>query len=1443
MTVIASPPSLSQHRNINGDFARPSNIQNNQSVPRPSQPPAENGLSNYNTANILSNRSNSVGNSSQVNGHAAGDIAAGGNHNLSPEQQELIRSRTENQRPAQRPRAQLARTQTDFGPNHQTRSSRPGATDEVAELRHFGDQYNSKEFLGALNSSFYMYFTDKRHETGGKPTDSAQVRPPEKWRDKDRQKTVSAALVLCLNLGVDPPDLIKTNPCASMECWQDTMNSTASNNKLLEIIGKRLQEQYENMSIKTRYKQYLDPSIEETKKFCVSLRRNAKEERVLFHYNGHGVPLPTPSGEFWVFNRDYTQYIPVSMYDLQTWLGGPCFYIYDISHAGNILANFDRFIDKHLTENAEARERDPNAPLQNYTNNIQLAACTKSEMLPTNPELPADLFTCCLTTPIDISIRYHVLENEMPSSLSLKDLSKVPGRASERRSPMGELNWILTAITDTIAWNVLPPPLFRMLFRQDLMAAALFRNFLVAQRIMRAYGCHPESSPAIPDTHDHPLWESWDLAIEIVLAQLPAMLAAEQSGPSYEYQHSTFFAEQLVAFKMYLEQGAPDQKPPPQLPIVLQVLLSQQHRLQALVLLSRFLDLGPWAVSLALTIGIFPYVVKLLQSPAIELKPIMIFIWGRIVAVDITAVQQDLLKDNGYQYFTNTMLPGAILPVGNPDDHQAMSAFVTAMFCRNFPQGKNVCLSPELIEACIIHIQNPQTPLLRQWACLCISMLWGDFPEAKWVGIRCFAHHRLCALVIDPIPEVRAAAIHALTNFLGIPDLTEQVAQNEETIASALVSITSDGNAMVRKELLVFFSTFVKRYQNKFLVAAYETLVEERDNLMYPGVDGQPKKPNGTYVNGFYDDNQTDDSRSSKMSHNSVQGSIWYHLLTMSVDPHPEVAQGASTVIEYVHEALLESPLGCETQVVVENLVALIKQKEKSSRQPSAAPTTRAPPPQPSAGPQASSKNDGHLSTGLRRNASVAAALKYLGLGGGASSDDLPAPSGNLSTQQKRSSSLQRPGVPAEWSTPPNQNDPTSTAARYEKARAPMPKGFKKRDENTFPMIPLQSSFFEWSIEYFREPQMKPNEPDEPGSDDYNARLWRRERNDRTLDSTQPLKGVAASKPWDINTAFFNNGSQPMKMCFHQFENHLAIADDRDSVCIWNWQKSNRLNRFSNGNPKGSKINETCFINEDDNALLMTGSSDGVIKIYRNYESEKNIELVSAFRALTDLVPSNKNAGLVLDWQQGQGKILVAGDVKVVRVWNAATEICTNDIPARSGSCITSLTSDQVAGHVFAAGYGDGAIRIFDTREKPSMAMVKHWRRHKQWITNIHMQRGGFRELVSGSRNGEVRLWDIRKDEPVREIEGMEGGGTMRTLSVHEHAPVFATGSDTHALTLFNVNGHRINNIRPYSPLLTTLAKSSPIACTAFHPHRMQLAVGSVGHGNVEVFSCVEKGG
>lgn len=64
-------------------------------------------------------------------------------------------------------------------------------------------------------------------------------------------------------------------------------------------------------------------------------------------------------------------------------------------------------------------------------------------------------------------------------------VDEIPGKLTERRSPLGELHWIFTAIVDAIAWNSMPLDLFQKLFRQDLLVASLFRNFLLADRIMR----------------------------------------------------------------------------------------------------------------------------------------------------------------------------------------------------------------------------------------------------------------------------------------------------------------------------------------------------------------------------------------------------------------------------------------------------------------------------------------------------------------------------------------------------------------------------------------------------------------------------------------------------------------------------------------------------------------------------------------------------------------------------------------------------------------------------------------------------------------------------------------------------------------------------------------------------------------------------------------------
>lgn len=681
------------------------------------------------------------------------------------------------------------------------------------------------------------------------------------WRLKERVKTVSVALVLCLNVGVDPPDVIRTDPCAHLECWLDPLADEPQ--KAIESISLCLEKQYEQWQSRARYKKCLDPTVEEVKRLCTSLRRYSKDDRVLFHYNGHGVPKPTTKGEIWVFNEKYTQYIPLSIYDLQQWVSAPAIYVFDCSCAGSIVDSFLEFAKQHKRDyEAELKQynlsrdeacnqlapnqtglrknqdcstdsgrqaacdmqnspddinannfvlRDPPIKPPNYENCFHLAACEANQMLPMQPDLPADLFTSCLTTPIKMALRWFIQKNSMhlKPKISLDLVDKIPGTLSDRRTMLGELNWIFTAITDTIAWDVLPRDLFQRLYRQDLLVASLFRNFLLADRIMRSYHCTPVSYPRLPKTCSHPMWRAWDMVVDLCLSQIVDVLEERAT-----FKTSTFFAEQLTAFEVWLDSNKNHSQTPDHqlLPIILQVLLSPVHRLRALDLLSRFLNLGPDAVNSALSVGIFPYVLKLLQSNAREVRPFLLSIWAKILAID-RRCQADLVKDHYHRYFLN------ILSDGLYDAHyRTMAAFVLTCIVREFPAGQEVAYQSNLIASCLEQIDDPD-PVLKKWLAICLGTSWDNYEDARWCGVRSCAHEKLYTILDDPDPEVRAAAVFALGTFINSStERTDHANTIDHSIAMKLVTTSLfDSSVLVRHELVVALQYLVLAFENQFL--------------------------------------------------------------------------------------------------------------------------------------------------------------------------------------------------------------------------------------------------------------------------------------------------------------------------------------------------------------------------------------------------------------------------------------------------------------------------------------------------------------------------------------------------------------------------------------------------------------------------------------------------
>uniref|UniRef100_A0A2C9JG35 Raptor N-terminal CASPase-like domain-containing protein n=1 Tax=Biomphalaria glabrata TaxID=6526 RepID=A0A2C9JG35_BIOGL len=1225
------------------------------------------------------------------------------------------------------------------------------------------------------------------------------------WRMKERMKTVSVALVLCLNVGVDPPDVVKISPCARMECWIDP--HTMSPQKALETIGSNLQKQYERWQPKARYKQSLDPTVEEMKKLCVSLRRNAKEERVLFHYIGHGVPKPTSNGEIWVFNKSYTQYIPLSLYDLQIWMGSPSIYVFDCSNAGIIIDLFKTFTTQREQESAQTTAAQINTEQSvpsSIKNSILLAACGSTENLPMNPDLPADLFTSCLTTPVKVALRWYVLNNRsLVPGLTMDMVDKIPGQLSDRRTMLGELNWIFTAITDTIAWNLLPRELFQKLFRQDLLVASLFRNFLLAERIMRSYNCIPISSPKLPSSHQHYMWQAWDLALDLCLQQLTLKPI---SPDGMTFIHSPFFAEQLTAFKVWLDYGTESRRPPEQLPIVLQVLLSQVHRVRALDLLGKFLDLGSWAVNLALSVGIFPYVLKLLQSSAKELRPLLVFIWAKILAVD-PSCQTDLVKDSGHKYFLGLLSETTAAP-----EHRTMAAFVMAIIMNNYAPGREAALKDNTISTCLEQLSDPNAHL-RQWLALCLAKVWTNFDNARWCGVRDRAHEKLSKLLSDPEPEVRAATVFALGTFVSrSPDRTDHSVAVDVNVGNLLVTCITDGSPLVRKELVVAFGGYVSVYISQF-VNLVKRIQEEEKERMAMSLDMAsmfaPPRPVDSFASGGMRRSQSRGSFKSLTTSEKLgmfRAASSHQLSTMTTSPSTDslgderlvirrVSSGASitghtfvTVYSSMWQALNELAADPHPQVAVmaKSVVDAVKKKASTTARPRQVVQAVV------------TQNNHSIASSPSRPANM----------------PLGTPPQNMMNASSNQYSINHP--------PRKVFEKIPSSTQLEE---------NKEEDNSSITDKVNTQFFEWSCRYFSESLMCLKKDHDPESKAYHQRQYRFLRNARVRSQGREQMRAGVNR---LDDQMFVNrvNAVPTAIKFHPYENFLAVADSYN-VSFWDLEQGTKVSELTNpaaleraSQPlfRASRITSIDFMNPHDIALFMFCTEDGAIRIYRNFLSlnEYERELVTAFKGLSEILPSERGSGLVTEWEQETTTLITSGNARIIRLWDMQKETKICDISTGADSCVTSLASDPLGKSLLIAGCGDGSVRLFDRRLNPAECRVMTLKEHNSWVLKVHLQRGSEGKIVSACCDGDIRFWDPRFTDSVRKFNTPT---PLSSVDIHPRADIIACGSTNQCMTAYSPTGTVLSTVKYHEGFLGQRIGNA--SCMSFHPYLVKLATGS----------------
>ncbi|NXC56977.1 RPTOR protein, partial [Aleadryas rufinucha] len=880
-----------------------------------------------------------------------------------------------------------------------------------------------------------------------------------------------------------------------------------------------------------------------------------------------------------------------------------------------------------------------------------------------------------------------------------------------------------------------------------------------------------------------------------------------------------------------------------------------------------FTDRDLLSPSQALSVGIFPYVLKLLQSSARELRPLLVFIWAKILAVD-SSCQADLVKDNGHKYFLSVLADPYM-----PAEHRTMTAFILAVIVNNYNTGQEACLQGNLIAICLEQLNDPH-PLLRQWVAICLGRIWQNFDSARWCGVRDSAHEKLYSLLSDPIPEVRCAAVFALGTFVGnSAERTDHSTTIDHNVAMMLAQLINDGSPMVRKELVVALSHLVVQYESNFCTVALQFIEEEKNyplpspaaaegGSLTPVRDG-PCTPRLRSVSSYGNIRAVTTARNlnkslQNLSLNEESGSsVAFSPGNLSTSSSASSTLGSPENEEYILSfetidkmrrvssySSLNSLIGVSFNSVYTQIWRVLLHLAAD--------------PYPDVSDLAMK-----VLNSIAYKATVNARPQRI-LDTSSLTQSAPASptnkgmhihqvGGSPPTTSTSSSSLTNevPKQPVSRDLASVRPNVTNVGVQYTPHSHQFPrtrKMFDKGPEQTaddaddavghksFISAAVQTGFCDWSAKYFAQPVMKIPEEHDLESQIRKEREWRFLRNARVRKQAQKIiqKGISRL---DDQIFLNRNPGVPSVVKFHPFTPCIAVAD-KDSICFWDWEKGEKLDYFHNGNPRYTRITAMEYLNGQDCSLLLTATDDGAIRVWKNFaDLEKNPEMVTAWQGLSDMLPTTRGlarrvsiyldrskqggAGMVVDWEQETGLLMTSGDVRIIRIWDTDREMKVQDIPTGADSCVTSLSCDSHRS-LIVAGLGDGSIRVFDRRMALSECRVMTYREHTAWVVKAYLQKHPEGNIMSVSVNGDVRFFDPRMPESMKVLQIVKG---LTALDIHPQANLFACGSMNQFTAIYNGNGELINNIKYYDGFMGQ--RVGAISCLAFHPHWPHLAVGS----------------
>lgn len=762
------------------------------------------------------------------------------------------------------------------------------------------------------------------------------------------------------------------------------------------------------------------------------------------------------------------------------------------------------------------------------------------------------------------------------------------------------------------------------------------------------------------------------------------------------------------------------------------MLLSQVHRLRALELLGRFLDLGPWAVNLALSVGIFPYVLKLLQASAKELRPLLVFIWAKILAVDVTC-QVDLVCDQGQKYFLSVLQDQTITP-----KYRTLAAFVLASIVHNFPMGQASALQSCLVSICLEHI-NDRCASLRQWLAICLGHLWQNYDKARWSGVRDLAHEKLYPLLQDSVPEVRAAAVYALGTFISSQkaDRTEHANNLDRSIALTLFStVGNDMSPIVRMELLAALQWIVMLFLNVFMAASTQ------DRMKRVSSTNSILNVSG----GF---------STTTLGFNSIYIRLWRGLLSFCHDPCPDVVKMAKEIVMYI--------------------IVDLNPAEEAGKGTS----SWSLPPSPNTRPNylSGSSPPVHSLTMPRYG------LENVNRERNNSRSSTPVQDRSQSgTRSRKNSRIENDPTPNTTAINSDINITSGSSSNDENQDPMKPK----------PIV--TTNYISWSTanvtnmgekheKYFTKSRCKHLDPKIVRDVEYTV-----QNGASTLYLTQLWVAQTQSTP---NLIRFHPFEEQIAVAYKD----KVMVNDRNSKVIHAYAPPEiQLNIPSQWRQTtNTEVTSFEFINPSTRCLVLIGHDDGCIRIWKPpIDSREKPTLITGWQAINDVTSANRmtnSCGLITTYQSMNNVIVSGSSGKCIRFWDPETEIKTAEIPTDSEAAVRVLTTSN-EGYTIA-GFSDGCCKIIDQRLHPSSSIIRSYREHNERLLECNMVTDTG-TLFTGCRTGECVCIDFRTN---RVMERWKTNREATAMAVYPYSNMVAIGSES-AITIYHYNGQELNRTR-----------------------------------------------